>query len=79
MVTAALRAVLASSPLLLQNSEDIIHFTQSLEVRDEIQQLCVRHVIKPGGYRYLNMTENSFLLKYNTNTGTKRQTNSQKV
>lgn len=61
IVTAALSVVLASSPLLLQHSVDIIHFTQSLEERDEIQQLCVRHVIKPGGYRYLNMTKEFML------------------
>lgn len=63
IVTAALSVPLASSPLLLEHSVDIIHFTQSLEERDEIQQLCVRHVIKPGGNRYLNMTEKSTLKK----------------
>lgn len=56
-VTAAFSVMLTSSPLLLEHSVDIIHFTQSLEKRDEIQQLCIRHVVKPGGYRYLNVTE----------------------
>lgn len=47
---AAPRGTLAASPLLFQHSIHIIHFTQSLKKRDQIQQLSVRHVVKPGGY-----------------------------
>lgn len=41
IATAASRVALASSPLLLEHSVDVIHLTQSLEERDEIQQLRV--------------------------------------
>lgn len=44
---------LACSPVLFQDSIHVVHFTQSLEEREEIEQLCVGHVIEPGRYRHL--------------------------
>lgn len=52
-VKAASVVTLACSPVLFQDSVHIIYFTQSLEERDEIEQLCVGHVIEPGCYRHL--------------------------
>ena len=46
-------SLLARSPLLLQNVVDVVHFAESLEERDEIQELRVRHVVEPGSYGYL--------------------------
>lgn len=37
---------------MLEDCVDVIHFAQPLEERDEVQQLCVRHVIEPRGHRH---------------------------
>lgn len=39
---------------MLEDCVDVIDFAQPLEERDEVQQLCVGHVIEPRGHRHLN-------------------------
>lgn len=48
------RAPLARGALLLQDSVDVVHFAQPLEEGDEVQQLCVGHVIEPRGHGHLD-------------------------
>lgn len=48
------RAPLAHGALLLQDSVDVVHFAQPLEEGDEVQQLCVGHVIEPRGHGHLD-------------------------
>ena len=38
---------LASGVLLFEDGVDVVHFTQLLKKRDEVQELSVRHVVKP--------------------------------
>lgn len=38
---------------MLQDSVDVVHFAQPLKEGDEVQQLCVGHVIEPRGYGHL--------------------------
>lgn len=45
---------LAGGALLLQDSVDVVHFAQPLEEGDEVQQLCVGHVIEPRGHGNLD-------------------------
>lgn len=48
---------LACSPLLLENSVDVVHFAQLFEERDEVQQLGVGHVVEPRGHGHLSEEE----------------------
>lgn len=41
------RGPLAAGALLSEHAVDIVHFTQALEERDEVEQLGVRHVVEP--------------------------------
>lgn len=40
-------------PQTLQLTVDILFLTEALEQRDEVLQLCIRHVVEPGLHRHL--------------------------
>lgn len=46
-------ASLACGHLLLQDCIDVVYFAQPLKERDEVQQLCVGHVVEPRGHGHL--------------------------
>ena len=48
------RALLACILLVLQDRVDVVHFAQPLEEGDEVQQLCVGHVVEPRGHGHLD-------------------------
>lgn len=47
------QALLAGRPLVLEDCVDVVHLAQPLEKWDEVEQLCVRHVVEPRGHRNL--------------------------
>lgn len=43
-----------------------VHLAQLLEERDEVQELCVRHVVEPGGHRHLDKQMHQSVQCYHT-------------
>lgn len=56
-VVAPLVAVVlaaTASPRLFEHGINVVHFTQSLEKWDQVQQLSVGHVVEPGRHGNLD-------------------------
>lgn len=47
------RASLAARPRLPEHCVHVIHSAELLEEGQEVMELCVTHVVKPRGHRYL--------------------------
>lgn len=44
----ALRCVLLPASQILQDSVNLLFFAESLKERQQVQELCVIHIVKPG-------------------------------
>lgn len=75
----AVRCVLLPASQILQDSVNLLFFAESLKERQQVQELCVIHVIKPGldwnlgtqgNHVQLDFVTKMMWLYWNTTTGT---------
>lgn len=60
--------VLLPASQILQDSVNLFFFAESLKERQQVQELCVIHIVKPGLDRDLGRGENQQQLDFNTQT-----------